>query len=159
MKRENVSNSHDKTARGTYIYMQASAYGAHANIKAYCAHSYAVPSPSNVKGLFRVWFGLNFTQLICRTSAAPLPPHLRGRWHHTGIGPTSSALCVIDVMQKCGSRVRDVFFSGTSGWSPQLGGVLNNGSCSSPNTNGQITRCDRALPSCPHVTRCTSFLA
>ncbi len=69
---------------------------------------------------------------------------MHGLHHAAGIGPTAAGLCVFDVMSKCGDLAHDIFFSGTSGWSPQLGGILNNGSCSSPNTNGLITRCGHA---------------
>eukprot|EP00775_Hariotina_reticulata_P011305 gene11305-11455_t len=60
----------------------------------------------------------------------------------TGIGPMTAALCVSDILNRCGSQIRDVFFSGTAGYSPQLGGVINNGTCEGgkANDNGKIIR-------------------
>ena len=58
----------------------------------------------------------------------------------TGIGPMASALCVYDIMEACGSTVKEIIYSGTSGWTPQLGGILNNGSCSAANSVGRINR-------------------
>jgi hypothetical protein len=37
-----------------------------------------------------------------------------------GIGPTAAALCVYDVMSQCGPHIKDVFYSGTAGWSAQV---------------------------------------
>jgi hypothetical protein len=37
-----------------------------------------------------------------------------------GIGPTAAALCVYDVMSQCGPYIKDVFYSGTAGWSAQV---------------------------------------
>lgn len=61
---------------------------------------------------------------------------------YPGIGPTPATVCVYDVLARCGSLVKDVFYSGTSGWSPQLGGIINNGSCETGgfNKNNQIIR-------------------
>ena len=56
----------------------------------------------------------------------------------TGIGPMASALCVYDIMEACGSTVKEIIYSGTSGWTPQLGGILNNGSCDAANSVGRI---------------------
>jgi len=62
----------------------------------------------------------------------------------TGIGQDAAAMCVYEVLLRCGAAatMRDATYSGTSGWSPQLGGVLNNGSCEAgrANDNGRITR-------------------
>ena len=46
-----------------------------------------------------------------------------------GIGAVAATVCVFDVLSRCGSLVKDVFYSGTAGWSPQLGGIINTGSC------------------------------
>jgi hypothetical protein len=37
-----------------------------------------------------------------------------------GIGPTAAALCVYDIMSQCGPHIKDVFYSGTAGWSAQV---------------------------------------
>jgi hypothetical protein len=61
-----------------------------------------------------------------------------------GIGATAAALCVYDVVSSCGHLIKDMFYSGTSGWSAQLGGVINNSTCSQgqANTNtANIVRC------------------
>ncbi|KAI8467059.1 MAG: hypothetical protein J3K34DRAFT_524060 [Monoraphidium minutum] len=60
----------------------------------------------------------------------------------TGIGPEATAMCVFEVLTRCGRDIRDATYSGTSGWSPQLGGILNNGSCEagSANSNGKLAR-------------------
>jgi hypothetical protein len=51
-------------------------------------------------------------------------------------------MCVYEVLTRCGHLVREATFSGTSGWSPQLGGIINNGSCEagSADTNGKVAR-------------------
>jgi hypothetical protein len=43
------------------------------------------------------------------------------------------------VVSKCGTYIRDMFDSGTSGWSAQLGGVINNGTCSQGQANPSAT--------------------
>ncbi|KAF8058359.1 PSMD9 [Scenedesmus sp. PABB004] len=81
------------------------------------------------------------------SGAAACPEVVRGKLLRqdvvvvlTGIGPMASAVCIFDVLQQCGKLIKDVIYSGTSGWSPQLGGVINNGSCNAANGNGKITR-------------------
>eukprot|EP00878_Enallax_costatus_P008523 GHUV01008911.1.p1 GENE.GHUV01008911.1~~GHUV01008911.1.p1 ORF type:complete len:410 (+),score=61.73 GHUV01008911.1:192-1421(+) len=60
----------------------------------------------------------------------------------TGIGPMAAALCIYDILNRCGPFIRDIFFSGTSGWSPQFGGVITNGTCETgaANSDGKIAR-------------------
>ena len=43
----------------------------------------------------------------------------------TGIGPVSAALCTHHFMLACSKHVRELVFFGTSGWSPQMGGVID----------------------------------
>ena len=51
-------------------------------------------------------------------------------------------MCVQEVLMRCGGLIKDATYSGTSGWSPQLGGVINNGTCEAgkANGNGKIAR-------------------
>jgi hypothetical protein len=58
----------------------------------------------------------------------------------TGIGPLAAALCVYDVMESFGPLVKEIIFGGTSGWSPQVGGVLNAGACGQANREGRVNR-------------------
>lgn len=58
----------------------------------------------------------------------------------TGIGPMASALCVYDIMEGFGPLVKDIIYSGTSGWSPQVGGILNSDACDEANSAGRVNR-------------------
>ena len=53
----------------------------------------------------------------------------------------AAAICTTSLLT-CGSRIREIIFYGTSGWSAQRGGVLNvadddEGSCAGPNPDPQ----------------------
>mmetsp|Transcript_12443 Transcript_12443/g.26864 ORF Transcript_12443/g.26864 Transcript_12443/m.26864 type:complete len:491 (-) Transcript_12443:204-1676(-) len=58
----------------------------------------------------------------------------------TGIGPSAASLCTYEVVTACGSWIKEMVYFGTSGWSPQLGGVLNPPDCSVANDNQRIVR-------------------
>ncbi|KAL6760862.1 hypothetical protein V8C86DRAFT_2546614 [Haematococcus lacustris] len=58
----------------------------------------------------------------------------------TGIGPPAASLCTLEVVSACGASITEILFFGTSGWSPQLGGVLNPPDCAAANDNQQIAR-------------------
>ncbi len=57
-----------------------------------------------------------------------------------GIGPAAAALCTLEVLSACGAHIREILYFGTSGWSPQFGGVLNPPNCQAANNNGRINR-------------------
>ncbi len=59
----------------------------------------------------------------------------------TGIGPTAAALCVADLVARCGAHITEIVYSGTSGWTPQRGGVINAPECDKPNPSTAINRC------------------
>ncbi len=74
----------------------------------------------------------------------------------TGIGPVAAALCTLELLV-CGQWIKDIVYVGTSGWSPQRGGVL-----SVQPYEGQEAECVDANPS--HVPNrigdmCVSGLA
>lgn len=58
----------------------------------------------------------------------------------TGIGPSAASLCTYEVLSHCGPLVREAIYFGTSGWSPQQGGLLNPPSCSAVNWRPNVTR-------------------
>lgn len=46
-----------------------------------------------------------------------------------GIGPTTAALCAIDLAKCLGPKFKELIYSGTSGWSAAVGGLLNADHC------------------------------
>jgi hypothetical protein len=70
----------------------------------------------------------------------------------------ASAVCAYEILSLCGPRIKDLIYSGTSGWSPALGGIINNGSCETGTFNrlAQIVRWDCwGCGQCMVVYRCT----
>ncbi|XP_024385844.1 uncharacterized protein [Physcomitrium patens] len=58
----------------------------------------------------------------------------------SGIGPTTAALCAIDLAKCLGSRFKELIYVGTSGWSAAVGGILNPDNCEKANPTHKITR-------------------
>lgn len=56
-----------------------------------------------------------------------------------GIGPTTAALCVFDLMKCAGTKIKDLIYVGTSGWSSALGGILNADNCSEANPTHRVS--------------------
>lgn len=57
----------------------------------------------------------------------------------TGIGEADAAMCTSELLQ-CGVEYREAVWMGTSGWSLQLGGVLNADDCSEANQSPEVVR-------------------
>ncbi|GAQ84464.1 hypothetical protein KFL_001900070 [Klebsormidium nitens] len=57
----------------------------------------------------------------------------------TGIGPGQASICTQEILQ-CASHVREIVYSGTSGWSLQKGGVLNDDNCNTVNNSTAVNR-------------------
>ncbi|KAK9866626.1 hypothetical protein WJX84_004816 [Apatococcus fuscideae] len=53
----------------------------------------------------------------------------------TGIGEVKAAICTSEVLQ-CGDYINDIIFSGTAGFTPQVGGAVDPSDCTMPNTMG-----------------------
>ncbi|GAX73669.1 hypothetical protein CEUSTIGMA_g1120.t1 [Chlamydomonas eustigma] len=59
----------------------------------------------------------------------------------TGIGPSAAAMCTLEVLTECGAWIQDAVYFGTSGWSPQPGGLVNPPNCTAANwKKSKITR-------------------
>jgi hypothetical protein len=59
----------------------------------------------------------------------------------TGIGPSAASMCTLEVMTHCGPLLSEVLYFGTSGWSPQPGGMLNPPSdCEKANWRPKVAR-------------------
>ena len=56
----------------------------------------------------------------------------------TGIGDIASSICATSLLERCGSRIKEILFFGTSGWTPQPGGVLNSDDCSAANPSPEV---------------------
>ncbi|GAB4815300.1 hypothetical protein N2152v2_002346 [Parachlorella kessleri] len=56
----------------------------------------------------------------------------------TGIGEVASSICATTLLNRCGTRIKEILFFGTSGWTPQPGGVLNADDCSAANPSPEI---------------------
>lgn len=58
----------------------------------------------------------------------------------SGIGPTTAALCAIDLAKCLGPKFKELIYSGTSGWSAAVGGLLNADHCDKIHHTHKITR-------------------
>ncbi|KAG1654769.1 hypothetical protein FOA52_015329 [Chlamydomonas sp. UWO 241] len=58
----------------------------------------------------------------------------------TGIGASAASMCTLEILRECGSLIKDIVYFGTSGWSPQRGGLLNPPACAVANWNNDKTR-------------------
>lgn len=58
----------------------------------------------------------------------------------TGIGPSAASMCTLEVMKYCGPILSEVLYFGTSGWSPQPGGILNPPECDKANWRPKVAR-------------------
>lgn len=58
----------------------------------------------------------------------------------SGIGPTTAALCAIDMAKCLGPKFKELIYSGTSGWSSAVGGILNADNCRKATTTHKIVR-------------------
>ncbi|KAK9835667.1 hypothetical protein WJX74_005379 [Apatococcus lobatus] len=53
----------------------------------------------------------------------------------TGIGPVNAGICTTHLL-RCGSFIKEVIFSGTAGFSAQVGGAVDPSDCTTPNYDG-----------------------
>ena len=56
-----------------------------------------------------------------------------------GIGPTTAALCVSDLAKCLGPKFKELIYSGTSGWSAAVGGILNADDCKKASTTHKVS--------------------
>jgi len=56
-----------------------------------------------------------------------------------GIGPTTAALCAIDMAKCLGPKFKELIYVGTSGWSAAVGGILNAGHCEKANPTHEVS--------------------
>jgi hypothetical protein len=59
----------------------------------------------------------------------------------TGIGVAAASACTAELLScPAAAALKEALWVGTSGWSPQRGGVLNDDDCSAPNPSTEVTR-------------------
>ena len=56
-----------------------------------------------------------------------------------GIGPTTAALCAIDLAKCLGPKFKELIYTGTSGWSAAVGGILNADSCEKATSTHKVS--------------------
>lgn len=56
-----------------------------------------------------------------------------------GIGPTTAALCATDLAKCLGPKFKELIYSGTSGWSSAVGGILNADDCKKATSSHKVS--------------------